>query len=111
MMVLTEEEYVLIGHYCSKVTNYKGKWIYPSFYNVANGIDLVSKSQKTHFENCQFIGVETIESHDFIVLNVEKLKNYLIKLGWSKPNCLTECYIMSQSTNVPISYYRNFYRT
>lgn len=111
MMVLTEKEYVLVGYYSSKVTNYKGKWIYPSFCNSVNGIDLVPKSKKEQFEDCQFIGIETIESHDFIVLDVEKLNNYLTKLGWSKPNCLTECYIMYQSTNVPIDYYRNFYRT
>lgn len=110
MMVLTEKEYVLIGYYSSKVTNYKGKWIYPSFCNSVNGIDLVPKSKKEEFKDCQFIRIETIESHDFIVLDVEKLNNYLNKLGWSKPNCLTECYIMYQSTNVPIDYYRNFYR-
>lgn len=109
-MVLTEKEYVLIGYYSSKVTNYKGKWIYPSFCNSVNGIDLVPKSKKEEFKDCQFIRIETIESHDFIVLDVEKLNNYLNKLGWSKPNCLTECYIMYQSTNVPIDYYRNFYR-
>lgn len=110
MMVLTEKEYVLIGYYSSKVTNYKGKWIYPSFCNSVNRIDLVPKSKKEEFKDCQFIRIETIESHDFIVLDVEKLNNYLTKLGWSKPNCLTECYIMYQSTNVPIDYYRNFYR-
>lgn len=109
-MVLTEKEYVLIGYYSSKVTNYKGKWIYPSFCNSVNRIDLVPKSKKEEFKDCQFIRIETIESHDFIVLDVEKLNNYLNKLGWSKPNCLTECYIMYQSTNVPIDYYRNFYR-
>lgn len=110
MMVLTEKEYELVAYYSSKVTNYKGKWIYPSFCNLVNRIDLVLKSKKEQFEDCQFIRVETIESHDFIVLDVEKLNNYLTKLGWSKPNCLTECYIMYQSTNVPIDYYRNFYR-
>lgn len=112
MMILTEKEYDLIANYASKVTNFKGKWIYPSFNErLLQTKKLVSKSQEKYFEECQFIKIEIIESHDFIVLDVEKLNNHLTTLGWSKPNCLTECYIMYQSTNVPVSYYRNFYRT